>query len=117
ERLDRKALQRRELKGAVVHREYDTHRAIPGSLRPPGTVPALQGHARGDEAEHGFFLFHENNVLGRPLSHLGGYLDLQRAGQYPRQTLAIGAVGPTPRRRPNPPATPPIPPLAPRPPP
>src|SRR5215510_9684216 len=113
ERLDRKALQRRELKGAVVHREYDTHRAIPGSLRPPGTVPALQGHARGDEAEHGFFLFHENNVLARPLSHLGGYLDLQRAGQYPRQTLAIGAVGPTRRGGPNADGTRPVPPLGP----
>src|SRR5215831_11018608 len=113
ERLDRKALQRRELKGAVVHREYDTHRAIPGSLRPPGTVPALQGHARGDEAEHGFFLFHENNVLGRPLSHLGGYLDLQRTGQYPRQTLAIGTVGPTRRGGPNADGTRPVPPLGP----
>src|SRR5262249_36978058 len=71
------------------------------------------GHARSDEAEHGFFLFHKNNVLGRPLSHLGGYLDLQRARQYPRQTLAIGAVGPTRRGGPNGDGTRPVPPLGP----
>src|SRR5215831_10980917 len=33
-RFDREALERRELKRAVVHRKYDAHRAISGSLRP-----------------------------------------------------------------------------------
>src|SRR5215472_8697037 len=39
ERFDCKALHRGELKRRIVHREYDTHRAMPGSLRPIGPVP------------------------------------------------------------------------------
>src|SRR5262249_62034056 len=46
-RFDREALERRELKRAVVHRKYDAHRAISGSLRPIAPVPALQGDAHG----------------------------------------------------------------------
>src|SRR5262249_18970279 len=100
-RFDREALERRELKRAVVHRKYDAHRAISGSLRPIAPVPALQGDAHGDAAEHSFFLLLEPDFLAPPLAHLAGCFDLQSSAQTPSQTLAIGVVDPTRRRSPN----------------
>src|SRR5262249_44495506 len=94
ERFDREALEHRKVKCRVVHREYDAHRPVPGSTRPVGPVPAPQGEARGDEAEQGFLLFHEHDVLGPSLGHLRGDLDLRCPAQYPRASLALTVIPP-----------------------
>src|SRR5262249_24917511 len=94
ERFDREALEHRKVKCRVVHREYDAHRPVPGSTRPVGPVPAPQGEARGDEAEQGFLLFHEHDVLGPSLGHLRGDLDLRCPAQYPRESLAVTVITP-----------------------
>src|SRR5262249_36887852 len=100
-RVDGKTLRRRELKCGVVHREYHAHRAIPGALRPIGPVPALQRHSHGDEAEHGFLLLHQNDVLCRTLRHLCGRLDMRCAADNPTDTLAITVIDSTGRSGPN----------------